>query len=117
MFNEYEIPVLINALDEYAKIAVNVHPDIIKGIKSKLVALMDGDTIGSGWSVEDVFSLMFPDEDGTRGHTEAELKTARRVLSLVDSEHDANAGINWETLGYWLQYVREEEARELNEKG
>jgi hypothetical protein len=65
-------------------------------------ALLAGDTIASLWSVEDVQGLR---DDGT-----VDIDTARRVLKLAESEHDASIGINWETLGYWLDYVEGGEA-------
>lgn len=65
-------------------------------------ALKDGDTIASLWSLEDVFSLMFPEEDGTRGHTDEEIAKARRVLKAAEDNHDATIGINWDTLQYHL---------------
>lgn len=78
--------------------------------QSVVTALLDGDTIASLWSIEDVFAVMFPDEDGTRGHTDDEIAEAREVLELADREHDATVGINWGVLEAHLDYVREQAA-------
>lgn len=85
---------------------------------NRAIKLMDdiarGDTIESGWSVEDVFSLT-ADEDYEFNYdadgkpiapSDITADEARNVLKLADSEHDASIGINWEVLEYHLDYIR-----------
>lgn len=98
MFNEFEYPVLLNALKEYRKIAVNVPSEQIDRIEAKLVNFMDGTSIADIWSIEDVFSLMFPEDDLDRGHTDAEIQTAKDVLASAMHNHNAEYGINWDSL-------------------
>jgi hypothetical protein len=31
---------------------------------------------------------------------------ARKVLQLMKDGHDANIGINWETIGAWIDYFK-----------
>lgn len=69
---------------------------------------VDKDSIQITWRIEDVFSLLFPDEDGTRGHTKEEVTIAREVLQLTKEYHDATVGINWDVLQAWLDKVKEE---------
>lgn len=106
MFNESEYPVLLNALKEYRKIAVNVPKEQIDNIEAKLVNFMDGTSIADIWSIEDVFSLMFPEEDGTRGHTDQEIKTAKDVLASAMQNHNAEYGINWDSLQAELDAIK-----------
>lgn len=70
-------------------------------------ALIAGDTIASLWSVDDVYSLddeNFTDTGDYTGNITVE--QAREVLRLAERKHDASIGINWDTLGYWLEEVR-----------
>jgi hypothetical protein len=78
-----------------------------KRLYEKLDAFIDGDTISSNWSIDDVFCLMFPEDDGSRGHTEAERAIARDVLDAAERNHDATVGINWEVLECHLDMVME----------
>ena len=31
---------------------------------------------------------------------------ARQILQLMKHKHDANIGINWETIGAWIDYYK-----------
>ena len=59
-------------------------------------AVADGTTIESPWSVEDVYGLA---EDSGYPITEDDAKS---VLSSVKKNFDANIGVNWEVLQYYL---------------
>ena len=59
-------------------------------------AVADGTTIVSAWSVEDVYGLA---EDSGYPITEDDAKS---VLSSVKKNFDANVGVNWEVLQYYL---------------
>ena len=54
------------------------------------------------WNIEDVQSL----EPGMSD------ELAIEVLELALDNHDANEGINWTVLEYWISHVKEEEANE-----
>jgi len=55
-------------------------------------------TIEIYWNVEDVLSL---DDTLT-------IKECIEVLDLAQNNHDANYGINWDTLKGWIEYIKEE---------
>jgi len=54
------------------------------------------------WSVEDVLGLEdnFCRTYADRGMTRQE---AARVLHEVEQHHDANEGVTWDTLEYWVK--------------
>jgi len=54
------------------------------------------------WNIEDVQSL----EPGMSDELCIE------VLELALDNHDANEGINWTVLEYWISHVKQEEANE-----
>ena len=54
------------------------------------------------WNIEDVQSL---DSDMSE-------EQSIEVLELALHNHDANEGINWTVLEYWISHVKEEEANE-----
>lgn len=64
------------------------------------------DQVAIVWSIDDVKGL---DED-REDENEAPLTDdeAKRVLSLLKSEHDASIGVNWETIQEWINYVKGE---------
>ena len=31
---------------------------------------------------------------------------ARQILQLIKEKHDANIGVNWETIGAWIEYFK-----------
>lgn len=64
------------------------------------------DQIAIVWSIDDVKGLDSDRED----ENEAPLTDdeAKRVLSLLKSEHDASIGINWDTIQEWIDYVKGE---------
>jgi len=72
----------------------------IERYKQKII---DGETIMSVWSLEDVQSQM--EDDGLL----LSINQQKEVLSLVESEHDASVGINWDTISYWISEVYQEE--------
>jgi len=55
-------------------------------------------TIEIYWNVEDVLSL---DDTLT-------IEECIEVLDLAQNNHDANYGINWDTLKGWIEYIKEE---------
>lgn len=78
--------------------------------------IADGNTIESGWSVEDVLGLT-DDEGYEFAYVNGEIvppsditvDQARRVLERAENNHDATIGINWEVLEYHLDEIREED--------
>lgn len=56
------------------------------------------DSIDSSWHIDDVKSIA---EDLTDDE-------CRQVLQLVDRNHDATVGINWDVLENWADYVRDQ---------
>lgn len=91
-------------------------PEMMAQLNDAIATMDDianGNTIESGWSIEDVFSLT-DDENYEFTYVNGEpvppsditVAQAREVLSAVDHNHDASIGINWDTLGYYLQEVR-----------
>jgi len=61
------------------------------------------DWIAAWWHIDDVKSLRDDDEQPSD-------EQCREVLRLMDKYHDADIGISWETLRYWLDEVAEVEA-------
>jgi hypothetical protein len=106
--DEYKIAQL--ALDYYME-----HGDLTPSEKytakrayEKLDPLIDGDEVG-GWCIDDVFGLMYPDDDGetAREYTEDDYEIAREVLQAAEHGFDATMGINWDVLQYHLDEVLE----------
>jgi hypothetical protein len=61
------------------------------------------DWMSEWWHIDDVKSLRDDDEQPSD-------EQCREVLRLVDRYHDAEVGISYETLRYWLDEVAEVEA-------
>lgn len=59
---------------------------------------MSKDTIEISWHIDDVKSIA---EDLTD-------EECRQVLEAVKNNHDATIGVNWDTLKYWADEVRNE---------
>jgi hypothetical protein len=55
------------------------------------------DEITISWHFTDVQEV-----DGTLTDDEA-----RQVLNLIKEKHDANIGINWETIDIWIDYCKD----------
>ena len=51
------------------------------------------------WSIEDVLCR------ATDMEKKVSRKQASEILELLESEHDANIGINWDNIDYWTDYV------------
>ena len=65
---------------------------------SRTIELGEGQ-IAIIWSVEDVMM-----------HCEwLTEEQALEVLHYLDNKHDANIGVNWETIHYWAEYLFPEE--------
>lgn len=84
--------------------------NVLRSGRDLFEQLVNGDTIASLWSVEDVQEAAnqehgYDDEDEEVPSHLVDEATARRVLKLCESEHDAEQGINWETIKHWLDYV------------
>jgi hypothetical protein len=54
-------------------------------------------TIEIYWNVDDILSL---DDTLT-------IEECIEVLDLAQNNHDANYGINWDTLKGWIEYIKE----------
>ena len=54
------------------------------------------DEINISWHIEDVQSV---DESLTDDE-------ARQVLQLIKEKHDANIGVNWETIDVFIEYYK-----------
>lgn len=48
------------------------------------------------WCVEDV--SIRAEDNGVR----CTKKMARKILDMMDKQHDCNYGVSWETIDYWL---------------
>jgi hypothetical protein len=74
---------------------------------AKLVQqLIDGDTIASLWTVEDVYSLTYDDDfmfEAGKEPSDISLADARRTLKAAEEDHDATIGINWDVLRFHLE--------------
>lgn len=79
-----DLPILIKELDKYV---------LFEKYPTK-----PQDVIYSEWWTDDVKSVA---HDLTNSE-------AKKVLSLCKSEHDANIGINWDTIKVWADVVRED---------
>ena len=55
--------------------------------------------VASGWHVDDV--LARANADGV----EITREQAGEVLALLISKHDAEHGINWDTISRWIEHV------------
>lgn len=58
------------------------------------------DWIASWWHIDDVKCLVDDENEPSND-------TCREVLHLAIENHDANQGINWDTLRYFLDHVTE----------
>jgi len=65
---------------------------------SDILRLTNPDWIASWWHIDDVKGL----------NKKLTNEECRDVLRLVDSEHDANIGINWDFIQYYIDAVIEE---------
>lgn len=74
--------------------------DLIEGILSQLKDY-GSKKIAIIWSTEDVHATAANMEDTQLTEEEAE-----QVLDEVERHHDANIGVNWETLEYHIQNVK-----------
>jgi len=54
------------------------------------------DTITDGWGIEDV------KQQATEEGYEISDDDARSVLNAIDHHYDANIGINWDVISYWI---------------
>src|SRR5258708_1215905 len=111
MLNEDQLKIARRALD-YLMANADLTKDEMVAAKHAYVKLdpfIDGDSIASVWSVEDVYSLI-TDEDGEPVENAITVEEARQVLKLVDRTHDATIGINWDVLEVGLETVRREHA-------
>ncbi len=111
MLNEDQLKIAQRALD-YLMANADLTKDEMAAAKHAYVKLdpfIDGDSIASVWSVEDVYSLI-TDEDGEPVENAITVGEARQVLRLVDRTHDATIGINWDVLEVGLETVRREHA-------
>lgn len=134
MFDQTTAEFAVRALKDFQpkNPADNIAIDRLRNI---LQAMGNGDTIASLWSVEDVYAangdcvIEQTSEDGEDDgltwfycsrHGLDTLDTqfceehppivtheqARQVLRLVEHEHDAEMGINWDVLKGWITYVQ-----------
>ena len=73
-------------------------PDDANEAEARLAAqrAADPDWIAIWWHVDDVLSL---DSELTNDE-------CCKVLGLADESHDANIGINWDTLGCYIEQVK-----------
>jgi hypothetical protein len=63
---------------------------------------VDPDWIAIWWHVDDVIARD-GDEDSDLTPDEC-----RKVLEFADDAHDAEEGINWSVLGYWIDEIKSE---------
>lgn len=59
---------------------------------------VESDTINISWHIDDVKQQAR--DDGKTIYDE----DAREILNLMDKNHDANIGINWEVISIWINY-------------
>jgi len=76
--------------------------DLTRG-RDEIEQLLSGDAIASIWTVDDVYSVA---ED--REYGEVTEQQAKEVLQSVERNHDANYGINWDTLADTLYPMLQE---------
>ena len=70
-----------------------------KCVEEYLDDIERGDAIAVIWTVNDVMDLYSYEHD----EKEITLEQARDVLSNVKRRHDAEYGISWETIRFWLE--------------
>jgi len=107
MLNEDQLKIAQRALD-YLMANADLTPNEKYAAQCAYVKLdpfIDGDSIASVWSVEDVYSLHTDDDGEPDGSITPE--QARAVLKAADNDHDANIGINWDVLEYHLDMITE----------
>lgn len=117
MLNQDQLKVAQRALDFYLEhnredLTVS-ETQTAQSAYQGLDQLIDGDVIASIWTVEDVYSIMFEDAEDqdyemNRGHTDTEIQTARQVLRNAERNHNAEYGINWDTLRAELEAIQED---------
>lgn len=77
--------------------------ETLKRGQSEIENLLSGDSIASIWSIDDVYTVAEEREYG-----EVTEQQAKEVLQSVEHNHDANYGINWDTLADTLYTILEE---------
>lgn len=66
------------------------------------------DSISITWHIDDVLQQAADDE------VEITEDEAREILQLLESEHDANVGINWEVISIWISTYMRDKKNEAN---
>jgi hypothetical protein len=72
----------------------------------EMQALANGSQIADIWGVDDVYEVA-----ENRGYGEVSEAQAKETLQLVVDAHDANYGINWDTLDEALQLILTKEVK------
>lgn len=88
-------------------VAYAVLPEEIEAIRDACNAYLEDkqvDSVDITWCVDDVFTLMYDEEQ--ESYTEEDYEIARAVLQYAKNHHDANVGVNWESLEWALNAVR-----------
>lgn len=123
MLNKYELgaiaKVLNYAIDNQEAFTDGDNPEadelfltLLTSGKNSIESLQRGDTIGDYWSIEDVKGLREEYDEETDEIISGEVsdELARDVLRTVKKNHDAEMGINWDVLRYYLDDLDDEDA-------
>ena len=67
----------------------------------------DPDWMASWWHISDIH-IQANIAEGIDSDEADEItdEQAREVLRLMDKNHDANIGINWDVIDHWIDYVK-----------
>ena len=82
---------------EFREAIVSLLPEHLQGAGRCLIVYNENEHVAAaGWSEQDVFSQA--EDDGI----EIDKAGAQWVLEMVNDKQDANLGISWGTITYWL---------------
>ena len=90
---------LVRSSTKPGGVAFSVLPEEIEAIRDACNSYLrdkDTDTISIIWGVDDVFTLMYDEEQDS--YSEDDYAFAREVLRFVEDHHDASIGVSWDTL-------------------
>jgi hypothetical protein len=109
MFSEDVLKAIKVALLRYKNTGLNTVPEKLEAYHKAVTlinALLDGDAIASLWWVDDVYGLTDDEHYECGTPRDITLEQARDTLRLAERNHNAEIGINWDSLRSALETVK-----------
>ena len=67
--------------------------------KQAVAMHFDEDWMTEHWHIDDVI------EQAENNGEQITIEEARKILQLIDKNHDCNIGINWDVIDNWVDFV------------